>query len=131
MNFQDLANKPDVYAFYGVNGNSFKLGSVIFEAIEDPDDGYRSYLETIRITTKGHFHKRPLAYVQILSTSTEVYEGYILYSPDTNHIWLRVGTDNIDDYYPYFVFNYIPDTSQTTYAETNLCPRDIYPELFI
>jgi hypothetical protein len=24
------------------------------------------------------------------------------------HVWLRFGTDNTDDYYPYFVFEYKP-----------------------
>lgn len=131
MIFSDLTDKPDVYAFYGVYNNTFKLGDVVFEAIEDPDDGYRSYLETISITTNGIFQKQPLAYVQIVRNLDDHDDGYSLYSPETGHTWLWVGTEDIDDYYPSFIFNYTPDTAQTTYAITNLCPKQLYPELFI
>lgn len=129
--FHDLVGKPDVYAFYGVYNNCFKLGSVIFEAIEDPDDGYRSYLDTITLSSGIFPVKQPLAYVQILRNETGSEDGYYLYSPETNHTWLWIGTKNMNDYYPYFVFHYIPDTTQTSYANTSLCPRQLYPELFI
>lgn len=129
--FHDLVGKSDVYAFYGVFNNSFKLGDVIFEAIEDPSDGYRSYLDTIVLSSGGIFSKQPLAYVQILHKETGSEDGYSLFSPETGHVWLWVGTESTDDYYPYFVFNYTPDTTQTSYANTLLCPRQLYPELFI
>lgn len=130
--FFDLVDKPHVYAFYGVYNNCFKLGDVIFEAIEDPDDGYRSFLETITISSDhGIFSKRPLAYVQIRTCNDSDYEGYCLYSPETNHQWLWVGTENTHDYYPYFSFTYTPDKNQTTFPETNLCPKQLYPEYFI
>lgn len=29
---------------------------------------------------------------------------------DDGHVWLRIGTDNTDDYYPSFVFFYQPRT---------------------
>lgn len=129
--FNDLVGKPDVYAFYGVCNNSFKLGDVVFEAIEDESDGYRSYLDTIALSSGGIFSKQPLAYVQILYNKTNSDDGYYLYSPETDHTWLWVGTENTNDWYPYFVFNYIPDTTQTSYANTSLCPKQLYPELFI
>lgn len=130
--FFNLVDKPDVYAFYGVYNNCFKLGDVVFEAIEDEDAGYRNYLRTISISdNRGIFSKKPLAYIQILSSNGLGNEGYCLYSPETKHTWLWVGTENTDDYYPYFVFHYDPDPTQTSYAETNLCPSQLYPEYFI
>lgn len=131
MIFANLANRPDVYAFYGVFQNYFKLGSVVFEAVEDGSDGYRSYLETIALASPPDtsiFFKQPIAYVAIRDGDN----GYELYSPDTDHIWLTVGTEYDDSgYYPCFIFRYTPDKRQRTLPTTDLCPRDIHPELFI
>jgi hypothetical protein len=132
MIFDELKDLPDVYPFYGVFNNCFKLGSLVFEALEDPDDGYRSYLKSIKVVkSDAIFSKRPLAFVQIRSLENSYSDGYTLYSPDTDHTWLKVTTDNIDDYYPYFVFEYTPDTNQTTYPESSDCPTTLRPEFFI
>tara|TARA_Y100000310_G_C20125841_1_gene553567 strand:- start:51 stop:242 length:192 start_codon:yes stop_codon:yes gene_type:complete len=32
----------------------------------------------------------------------------ILEAAEYGHVWLRFGTDNTDDYYPYFVFRHVP-----------------------
>lgn len=100
--------------FYGVDNNRFKLGPDVFEAQEDPSDGYRSYLGTVaKVAEPGDvFFRKPLDTV----TAREVdhvkrgnyyFDGYELLGKD-GHVWLRFGTDNVDDYYPFFVFEYTP-----------------------
>jgi hypothetical protein len=100
------------WKFYGVDGNLFKLGPCIFEAIEDPDDGYRSYLGSVEVrpnkTGGAIFFKRALATVELVETGTSTYDGFSLVDVKDDHIWLRVGTDTSEDYYPSFVFDYLP-----------------------
>lgn len=97
--------------FYGVDSNRFKLGSHVFEALEDESDGYRSYLETIKscLNPIDIFFKKPLTKVKVeVAPEGEYVDGtdtWQLVDKD-NHVWLRVGTDNTDDYYPRFVFEY-------------------------
>ena len=50
---------------FGCDGTSFKLDHTVFEVVEDPDDGYRSYLEEVRIVSGGNFLDLPLAQVEI------------------------------------------------------------------
>lgn len=102
------------YLFYGVAGNFFRLNDMVFEAVEDPDDGYRSALDTIRVANSDNliFLKLPLAEVKICEASaTQTFDGYEIFDVETNHIWLTVGTQDANDYYPMFTFNYSPDTT--------------------
>jgi hypothetical protein len=98
------------FRFYGVCGNRYKLDDTVWEAIEDPSDGYRSYLGSIEIVdgSKDIFFKDPLATVKIEKFDSRSSSGYQIVDMEDNHIWLTIGTDNTDDYYPYFVFNYKP-----------------------
>lgn len=127
MHFNDLLDTNIPFEFYGVNLNKFKLGTIVFEAIEDPNDGYRSYLESVELSSSpAIFSKRPLAIVTV-----KTYEdGFTLVDQKTNHVWLSVYTDALDDYYPYFTFSYSPDETKQDYEVTGQCPSN-YPELFI
>lgn len=95
--------------FYGVDGNRFKLGANVYEAIEDESDGYRSMLQEIKSVEQQPqdvFFERRLDTVKMIEDSDG--HGYKVVSVKDGHIWLVMGTDNYDDYYPYFVFNYTP-----------------------
>ena len=97
------------FGFYGVDNNCFKLGRKIYEAIENEDDGYRSYLDSVNIVNiDGIFFNKPLGYVEVKAIDTGYFDGYIVEDVKDGHVWLRVGTDNADDYYPMFVFEYQP-----------------------
>jgi hypothetical protein len=62
-------------------------------------------------TTEGKiFFRRRLAMVTITAVSTDTFDGYDL-TDDDGHLWLRIGTDNMDDYYPCFTFDYYPKES--------------------
>jgi hypothetical protein len=99
------------YAFFGVCGNYFKLDDKIFEAIEDPDDGYRSYLDTVICVENvpATFSRVKLADVVVVKARDEGnYRCDTLIDASDGHVWLRIGTDYSEDYYPCFVFRYSP-----------------------
>lgn len=101
--------------FYGVDGHCFKIGDTVWHAAEDESDGYRSYLGCIEVVPLNNliFFPLPLATVRVESFdelpegACDRDEGFRLVDSD-GHIWLRVGTNDYDDYYPYFVFEYTP-----------------------
>jgi len=143
---QSLIGKE--FFFYGVFQNQFKIDDLILEALEDPNDGYRSTLGLIQHTTKTngykHFHKKPIAYVEVEEISGDLkgfndyvysdFEGFALRDTRTNTYILAVGTSDVGDYYPAFVFNYNPDKNQTEYLTI---PQDYkpfkerYPEIIL
>ena len=130
IEFKNVIESDTLYSFYGVNQNCFKLGSIVFEAIEDESDGYRSYLDSIPLVKSDKiFQRRPLANVKVQDDGDFVY--LIEYFDDgSEHTWLTIGTGNIDDYYPMFVFDYTPRKDQTEYAE-ELDPLVIHAEKLI
>ena len=96
--------------------NEFKVDGIIFKVLEDPNDGYRSCLGVIEYGEQSDsiFFRKSLAKVRI-----ETYEGrnvdysqgdqgYQLVDIEDGHVWLEFGTDNTDDYYPYFIFRHTP-----------------------
>jgi hypothetical protein len=106
--------------YYGADeaSNTFNVDGVVFKVLEDPDDGYRSYLKTIDYTDKHDsiFFKSSIALVSI-----EIYDikkedeylsqanrGYRLVDAVDKHVWLSFGTHNYDDYYPMFIFRHTP-----------------------
>ena len=108
------------YDFYGVDNHAFCIGSgsgrMALEAVEDPHDGYRSYFGCFTTAQVGKvFFGASIARVlfEEAKISEEAFEGWCLVDVDTGHVWLKVGTGNTNDYYPYFVFEYRPDPSKT------------------
>ena len=96
------------FGFYGVDSNCFKVGRHVFEALEDESDGYRSMCSGICERTDVGillFFKRRIATVSVEPDAE--YEGFRLVDTD-GHVWLRLGTDNSNGYYPSFVFRYAP-----------------------
>lgn len=93
--------------------NFFKLNDRIFQVLEDEEDGYRSRMDKVieLNTSLDGFSEKPITIElrknQINQTnkfSDGDFEGYVLVDVRTDHIWLRFGTDNCRDYYPYFTF---------------------------
>lgn len=105
------------YDFYGVDNNTFCIGSngsrMALEALEDESDGYRSYFGCFATSSVGKiFFGTPVARVKFVDSSAGPFSGWSLVDVTTGHVWLRVGTDNLDDYYPCFTFDYMPDTTK-------------------
>lgn len=100
--------------FYGVDNHTFCLGKgdtkIVLEAVEDESDGYRSYFGCFSVSPLNKiFFRTPLARVHVRKTEKRVgygkFSGWELVD-ESGHTWLRVGTDNTDDYYPCFAFEY-------------------------
>ena len=107
--------------YYGADeaSNEFKVDDIIFRVLEDPDDGYRSHLGVIEYGEQSNaiFFRNPLARVRVESFEREravdifdspASSGYRLIDVVDSHVWLEFGTENTDDYYPYFVFRHTP-----------------------
>jgi hypothetical protein len=110
MDFDSLIGTK--HDFYGASENQFKLGSQIWEAKEDEENGYRSFLDAVElVTSEAIFFNQPIAKVNVIKAPSYVdryeFEGYQLVDEDS-HIWLTFGTQDPSDYYPSFIFNYQP-----------------------
>lgn len=130
MNIIDeLAKSGEYLGFYGTNENCFKIGRHVFEAIEDPNDGYRSCLQELKEIDRHerdsrhlHFFKNAVASVKVVEVENGEYTtdwNYVSYNfyghklvDSSGHVWLTFGTDSYDDYYPCFVFQYTPKKEQ-------------------
>lgn len=107
--FEKLLGKE--LKFYGVDNLSFKVNNLVFEVLEDEEDGYRSSLGAVRFDGDWKkfgliFHRRAFARVRVEEYDDGYMEGYCLVDVDDGHQWLRFGTENYDDYYPMFAFHY-------------------------
>jgi hypothetical protein len=120
------------FDFYGVCDNHYKLDNKIWEAIEDPGDGYRSYLQSVEETSDytGIFFPEPLAKVIVVRVNRNYFKGYEIIDVKDNHVWLKIGTDNTDDYYPWFVFDYQPKVPEQNSFYTKIVNKDSW-EIFI
>jgi hypothetical protein len=96
---------------YGVDGNCFKIGiegnTLVFEALEDEDDGYRSCMGSVEIKNPEGliFFDKPVARGTVRENESSIadLEGYSIVDED-DHEWLVFGTNYMDSYYPCFVF---------------------------
>jgi len=91
----------------------FILDGVAYQAVEDPDDGYRSYCKDIEIvdaaTIKNKFE--PIEVICKMTEDGQYQKNDVLeiYDGITGGIILEIGTENTNDYYPYFVFRFTPE----------------------
>lgn len=117
------------FGFCGVDNNTFCLmingERVAFEAVENPDDGYRSMMEEVRVyhlpssgrgsADKIFFHQ-PIVTVTVEEDPDTNGNGYRLVD-SSGHVWLRFGTDHYDNYYPMFIFTYTPPRVCTVHED--------------
>lgn len=94
---------------------SFKLDGVVYTAIENPDDGYRSHMGDLLVGGKevaNTFSGVEVegVYLEKDPEATWDYGCDILQLVDTTtkEIVLSIGTGNVEDYYPYFVGHFNP-----------------------
>ena len=104
-----LGTKANLY--YLNELNRFQLGTVVFEALEDENDGYRTLLDKVQIVEENAPTIHRLAEVVIRDALNKEYQditGWSLVDTNDGHVWLTFGTDHLDDYYPAFRFEYYP-----------------------
>ena len=106
------------FDYYGADGAEyeFKIDSIVFKVLEDPQDGYRSCLGAIEYSadqSRGIFFRAPLARVKLVNYDRDAGygdndHGYALVDIADGHVWLEFGTDHYNDYYPMFAFRHHP-----------------------
>lgn len=86
----------------------FTFDGVTYEAIEDPDDGYRSYCSDVIISDKEPMYRFPE--IKVVCCMDE-YGGDILVVRDVlnGKTVLEIGTKYTDDFYPCCHFSYMPE----------------------
>lgn len=96
-----------------VNSVKFELDGIIYMATENPDDGYRSYMNELEIINEPLKFKIPQMQVVCVHDTKDEYgdKSDILSFIDVENgkVFLRIGTENTDDYYPYCLFEYKPE----------------------
>lgn len=97
----------------------FTLDGVTYRAVEDPDDGYRSYCRDLVIDESECRYKLPD--VEVVCKHRGGYETpepysfhhecdiLDFYDAVNGKIFLSIGTDDIGDWYPMCVMNYTPE----------------------
>lgn len=99
--------------FENCDSISFALDGVIYTAVEDPSDGYRSSMRELLVG--GEPIKNTFAPVLVIGRMREdgeyheVNDVLELVDACTGKPVLCVGTGNTDDYYPYWVAEWSPE----------------------
>ena len=85
----------------------FVLDGKTYAATEDPDDGYRSSMDTFDVIEAKVADR--FSPVKVMCTVDD-NQNYLLIMTDVKSQLevLRVGTENTDDYYPWFVAEWLP-----------------------
>jgi hypothetical protein len=91
---------------------SFTLDGITYTAVEDENDGYRSAMD--RLSRSDVVLKNTFPPVRVIarmapSDRWETHEVLELINPKNGQTVLKVGTGNVDDYYPYFVATFNPE----------------------
>jgi hypothetical protein len=97
----------------------FQLDGVVYMAIEDPSDGYRSAMQSIKVTDEPIKNRFPgIEVVGRMKERSEYGQNndtLQLISAKTGKTILEVGTDNHDDYYPCWVASWQPENAWNAY----------------
>lgn len=90
----------------------FTLDGITYKAVEDPDDGYRSYCKDIEVSEVPPRYSFPgVAVLCSMKEDSRDENNDVLVIRDAinGKVILEVGTMNYDDYYPYAHFEYNPE----------------------
>ena len=106
--------KVNGYGWYeDANFAKFTIDGVTYLALENPDDGYRSYMEELQIVEETCSVRLPDVKVRCLMRDSK-FHGQIddvlsFVDVENGKEFLAIGTENTNDYYPYCVFEYTPE----------------------
>jgi len=90
----------------------FVIDGKTYKAIEDPDDGYRSYLSELGVTDEKVVNSfSPQKVVGKMKDDCGGEKNNVIQFIDavTGKVVLEVGTEDTDDYYPYCVIHWSPE----------------------
>jgi len=88
----------------------FRLDGVVYCAVEDEDDGYRSSLRELLILDHADIDNAfPSIDVDCVYEPDAELDLLSIFDIQTRELVLQVGTDYTDEYYPYFVDRFFPE----------------------
>ncbi len=90
----------------------FILDGKTYKATEDPKDGYRSCMREIALSNrevKNRFPKIKVMGIMRGKNNYEENEVIDFHDVENGKEVLSIGTANINDYYPYWVADFIPE----------------------
>lgn len=91
---------------------TFVLDGEVYTATEDPSDGYRSCMGSLVnggvVVSNTFAPQKVICSYRDRYSDNEKSEVLEMRDASTGEIVLTVGTENTDDYYPYFVANFDP-----------------------
>lgn len=99
----------------------FRLDGVVYVAVEDPDDGYRSSMRELAVATDATL-TNVFPAIEVDAVYRDKYDEFsqadllVLVDVVTGQPVLEVGTNNSDDYYPWFVADFQPHNMATNLA---------------
>lgn len=95
----------------------FRLDGIVYTAVSDPDDGYRSSMDRLFISPEAKLLNTfpPVRVFVRKKADDEHYVNNTIEMVDavTGKVVIEVGTDNSDDYYPSFVSAFHPENMTT------------------
>ena len=96
---------------------TFCIDGVTYLAEEDPDDGYRSYMRELQISENPC--KNTFSPEEVVCEHLDKSEYWgddsdilIIKNPKTGSLILKIGTEDVNDYYPSCVMEYHPENMQ-------------------
>lgn len=115
---------------YEANRVMFILDQIHYTVMEDPEDGYRSHMQSdIREEYLPYAPSTsfPPCRVHCVHCHTSSDDYLQLIDAATAQVVLEIGTKNTDDYYPYFIAHYHPENmSQNAEVLENDPDKDKY-----
>lgn len=99
----------------------FRLDGTTYVAVEDPDDGYRSSMRELLVDENATM-SNVFPAIEIEAVYRDKYGDHdgadilMLVDVVTGKTVLEIGTDNTDDYYPFFVSDFQPQNMATNQA---------------
>ena len=89
----------------------FELDGQVYEAIENPSDGYRSYMDKLIISNKSVRNKTPEINIVCVYRDKDYDDCNLLDFIDCKNgkVFMTIGTRHINDYYPVCIFEYYPE----------------------
>lgn len=115
----DRSNETIKHEFYGSEQCEvirFRLDGVVYVAMEDPEDGYRSCMRDLVTEESEMKNVFPPVRVMVRHRTDATHSGWPQVDDVLEFICiengkeiLTVGTENTDDYYPSFVGDFRPE----------------------
>lgn len=87
----------------------FELDGQVYEAVENPSDGYRSYMDKLVLSNKSIHNRIPET--QVVCVYRDDSDDDLLDFIDCKNgkVFLTIGTKHVNGYYPVYVFEYNPE----------------------